>query len=477
MTNKPLQRAQAIGMIGLGVRGRDFLMNMADHGVSMAGYDKDPAKVLSLRQEAKGRDFLGAESISEFIALLRRPRVVILLVPAGPSVDSVINELLPYLQPDDLIVDAANSYFKDTDARARNLSAKGIQFLGVGMSNEVDDSAIGPCIMVGGPKEAYERVRLAFEATAAYVNGQPCVAYLGPESAGHFVKMVHDGIEYGLMQLIGGTYDLMKRGLGLNDDELHDFFAGWNQGEMRGYLMRITGDIFSKKDPINNLRLVDEIKGVAKHLGTGTWTSLIALELEVPIPTIDAAVAMRNLSVLESERAAASAALHRSAVPFRDDQDVFLQQLGHALFVGIVITYAQGLALLKRASERYSYALDLSVVARIWRGGCIIRTDVLDHIQRAYHNQPALPNLLLDPELTKMLVAYQEDLRIAVIAATKMGLPAPAMMTALSYFDAYRSSWLPTNLIQAQRDYFGAYRYERTDTVGSFHTEWEKRPD
>jgi 6-phosphogluconate dehydrogenase len=463
-----------IGMVGLGVMGRNFLLNMADHGFSVAGYDKDPGKVASLSQEAGDRDAYAAVDVSKFVGSLRRPRAVILLVPAGPPVDSVIEDLRPHLERGDLIVDAGNSHFRDTDRRAANLLPNGILFLGVGVSGGEKGARYGPSIMPGGPPEAYERVRPVFEAAAAHVNREPCVAYLGPGSSGHFVKMVHNGIEYGLMQLIAESYDLMKRGVGLSDNELHEFFADWNHGEMGGYLMEITGRIFSEKDTVTGMRLIDEIKGVARQLGTGMWTSQSAMELDAPAPTIDAAVGMRNLSVLESERAAASVALPRSAVPFSGDRDAFLAQLGSALFAATVITYAQGMALLQVASAKYAYGLDVSTVARIWRGGCIIRSDVLEHIRRAYREQPALPNLLLDPELAKMLVAHQEDLRVTVIAAVQLGLPVPGLMSALGYFDAIRSAWLPANLIQAQRDYFGAHRYERVDKAGTFHTEWEK---
>jgi 6-phosphogluconate dehydrogenase len=328
--------------------------------------------------------------------------------------------------------------------------------------------------MPGGSKEAYDRVRLVFEAAAAQVNGEPCVTYLGPGPAGHFVKMVHNGIEYGLMELIAETYDLMKRGLGMSDDELHEFFAGWNQGELEGYLVEITAQIFSKKDDKTGRRLIDEIRGVARQLGTGMWTSQSALELGVPIPTIDAAVAMRNLSVLEAERSSAGAALPRSTPPFAGDREAFLRQLGRSLFAGTIIAYAQGMAVLKAASEKYKYGLDLSAVARIWRGGCIIRSALLEDIRGAYRNQPGLANILLDSELAKKMISHQEDLRGVVGAAAQLGLPAPGLMTALGYLDAYRSSWLPANLIQAQRDYFGAHTYERVDAKGIFHSEWEK---
>ena len=289
MTNKQPQQQYAIGMVGLGVMGRNLVLNMADHGCAVAGYDEDQAKVEALRQESKERDVRGAESIQEFARLLRQPRALIMLVPAGAPVDSVINDLLAHVQPGDLIIDAGNSYFKDTDVRARNLAAKGIQFLGVGVSGGEEGARHGPSIMPGGPKEAYERVRPVLEAVAARVNGDPCVTYLGPGAAGHFVKIVHNGIEYGVMQLLAETYDLMKRGLGLNDDELHDVFSAWNNGELNGYLMEITSHIFSKVDEKTGKRLIDEILDVAKQKGTGMWTSQSAMELQVPIPTIDLA--------------------------------------------------------------------------------------------------------------------------------------------------------------------------------------------
>jgi 6-phosphogluconate dehydrogenase len=387
----------------------------------------------------------------------------------------VIAELLARLEPGDLIVDGGNSHFTDTDRRGRDLEAKGIHFLGVGVSGGEEGARRGPSIMPGGAKDAYERVRPVFEAAAAQVNGEPCVTYLGPGSAGHYVKMVHNGIEYGLMQLIAETYDLMKRGLGLNDDELHEFYAGWNQGELAGYLVEITAQIFSKQDETTGQRLIDEIRGAAKQLGTGMWTSQSAMDLGVPAPTIDAAVAARNLSTLEDERTAAGAALPRSAHPCEGDRPVLLQQLGRALLAAMIVTYAQGMAVLGEASEKYHYGLDLGAVARIWRGGCIIRSALLEDIREAYRKQPSLANLLLDPELAKKVMAHQEDLRAAVCAAAQAGLPAPGLMAALGYLDGYRSPWLPANLIQAQRDFFGAHTYERIDAPGTFHTQWEKK--
>jgi len=474
MSNTQSQQRYEIGMVGLGVMGRNLLLNMADHGFSVAGYDKDAAKVVALRQESKKGDVRGATDIKEFIGLLRRPRAVMMLVPAGAPVDSVIKDLLPHLDKGDLIIDAGNSYFKDTDLRAGKLTAQGIHFLGVGVSGGEEGARHGPSIMPGGPKEVYERIRPIFEAASAKANGDPCVTWLGPGSAGHFVKMVHNGIEYGVMQLIGETYDVMKRGWGMKDDEVGAVYASWNKGELNSYLVEITGHIFSKKDEKTGKRLIDEILDVAKQKGTGMWTSQSAMELQVPIPTIDLAVAMRDLSVFEKERAQAGSIYQRSIRPFNGDRDTFLPQLGHALFAGMIITYAQGMALLAVASGKYKYHLDLEAVARIWRGGCIIRAALLDDICAAFRARRDLPNLLLDSNLSHKVMEHQEDLRQVVGQAAEAAVPVPGLMVSLGYLDAYRSAWLPANLTQAQRDYFGAHTYERTDAKGTFHTEWEK---
>jgi 6-phosphogluconate dehydrogenase len=464
-----------IGMIGLGVMGRNMLLNMAEHGFPVAGYDNDPSKVEALQKESAENDNIhGVANIKDFIGLLRRPRAVMMLVPAGPPVDSVLGDLLPHLEKGDLIIDAGNSYFKDTNLRARNLIGKGIQFLGVGVSGGEEGARHGPSIMPGGPKEAYERVRPLLEAVAAKVNGDPCIAYLGPGSAGHFVKMVHNGIEYAVMQLLAETYDLMKRGLGLSDDGLRDVYDTWNQGELNSYLIEITRRIFSKVDERAGQRLIDEILDVAKQNGTGMWTSQSAMELQVPIPTIDLAVAMRDLSVFEKQREMAGEIFQRPIPPFGGDRKIFLDQLGDALYAAMIIAYAQGMAVLAAASDKYEYHLDLEAVARIWRGGCIIRAALLEDIRMAYRIQPGLPNLLLAPELSKKVMANQEDLRRVICGAIELGLPTPCFMTALGYFDGYRSAWLPANLIQAQRDYFGAHSYERIDVKGTFHTDWTK---
>jgi 6-phosphogluconate dehydrogenase len=461
-------------MIGLGVMGRNLVLNIADHGFSVAGYDRDPAKTSALEHAAGQQVVHATVDLREFISLLHRSRAIMLLVPAGASVDSVIQELLPLLDEGDLIIDAGNSYFKDTDLRSRDLTAKGIKFLGVGVSGGEAGARHGPSIMPGGPKEAYERVRPAFEAVAAKVNSDPCVTWLGPGSAGHFVKMVHNGIEYGVMQLLAESYDLMKRGLGLNNDDLSAVYNLWNQGELNGYLMEITGRIFSKPDEKTGRQLIDEILGVAKQTGTGMWTSQSAMELQAPIPTIDLAVTMRDLSVFTSEREQAGAIYQRPAPPFPVGRDLFVTQLGRALFAGIVTVYAQGMALLTAASVKYEYCLELAAVARIWRGGCIIRAAVLEDICAAFEARPKLANLLLDPHLASVVTEHQEDLRQVVCQAAQSGIPAPGLMVSLGYLDAYRSAWLPANLIQAQRDYFGAHTYERRDSKGQFHTEWEK---
>jgi 6-phosphogluconate dehydrogenase len=474
MTSKEPQQQYEIGMVGLGVMGRNLALNMADHVHFVAGYDKDSTKVAALTQEAENRDIHGALDIKEFVDILRKPRAVMLLVPAGATVDSVIRDLLPYLDKDDLVIDAGNSYFKDTDLRAGSLAVKGIHFLGVGVSGGEEGARYGPSIMPGGPKDVYERVRSIFEAAAAKVNGEPCVTWLGPGSAGHFVKMVHNGIEYAAMQLLAETYDLMKRGLGLNDDEVSDVFTAWNNGELNSYLMEITGHIFSKQDEKTGKRLIDEILDVAKQKGTGMWTSQSAMELQVPIPTIDIAVAMRDLSVFEKEREQAGAIYKPSIRRLTGDTNSLIIQLGRALFAGMAITYAQGMALLVAASDKYNYHLDLGAVARIWRGGCIIRAGLLEDICAAFDARRDLPNLLLDPNLSHLVMEHQEDLRKVVCRAAESGVPAPGLMVSLGYLDAYRSAWLPANLIQAQRDYFGAHTYERMDAKGTFHTEWEK---
>ncbi len=474
MENTNSKQGYNIGMVGLGVMGRNLLLNMADNGFSVAGYDNDPSKVEALRKEAGKNDIHCTDNLKEFISILQKPRAIILLVPAGAPVDAVIAELTEHIQKDDLIIDAGNSYFKDTNLRTTQLKEKEIHFMGMGVSGGEEGARKGPSMMPGGAKEAYERVKPIFEAASAKVNGEPCVAYLGPHAAGHFVKMVHNGIEYGIMQLISETYALMKQVLGLSDDELQQIYKEWNQGEMNGYLIEITSNIFGKDDDKTGKRLIDEILDVARQKGTGMWTSQSAMELQVPIPTIDIAVSMRDLSVFEKQREQVDKIFQFPKQHFMGDRQKFLTQIRKAFYVSMITTYTQGFALLTVASEKYEYKLDLEVVARIWRGGCIIRAALLDDIRAAYKSKHDLPNLLLDSKLSQIIKENQEYLRQTVCTASSMGIPIPGLMASLGYLDAFRSSWLPANLIQAQRDYFGAHTYERIDAKGTFHTEWQK---
>lgn len=461
-------------MVGLGVMGRNLLLNMADHGFAVAGYDKDATKVKALAAEGGERVVHSTADIAEFIRSLRQPRAVMMLVPAGAPVDSVIQDLLPHLDKGDLIIDGGNSHFTDTDRRARHLAEHGLQFLGVGVSGGEEGARHGPSIMPGGTREAYERVRPILEAAAAKVEGVPCVRYLGPGSAGHFVKMVHNGIEYAMMQLIAESYDLMKRGLGLTNDELHDIYDRWQRAELDSYLVEITAQIFLQQDEQTGKRLIDKILDVARQKGTGMWTSQVAMDLQVPVPTIDAAVAMRNLSRFDEERDQASRVFTLPAPRPPADRSLVVDQLRSALYAGMIISYAQGMALLRVASDRYEYQLNLEEVAHLWRGGCIIRSALLVDIGAAFRARPDLPNLLLDPALAGKLTVHQQPLREIVSLASELGIPAPGLMTSLGYLDAYRSASLPANLIQAQRDDFGAHTYERTDVKGTFHTEWEQ---
>lgn len=460
------------GMVGLGTMGRNLLLNMADHGFSIIGTDRDPGKLAYLEEEAAGKPARSASSNQEFIRLLKRPRAFMLLVPAGAAVDAVIRDVLPMLEPGDLIIDGGNSYFMDTEQRTRELAAQGIHFMGVGISGGEKGARFGPSMMPGGAKEAYEVVRSIFEAVAAKVNGEPCVTYLGSGAAGHYVKMVHNGIEYGLMQLISETYDLLKRGAGLTNDELHAVYKSWNEGELQSFLMEITEEIFLQPDSTTNGRLIDSILDAARQKGTGKWTSQSALDLGVPLSAIDVAVTMRYLSALKTERVAAANLLKGPKPATVGERETFIGQVRDAMYFATIVTYAQGMNMLRAASEEFGYGLNLHDIARIWRGGCIIRAKLLEHIADAYKTNPALPNLLVDTDLAKILVEKQVGIRSVASYAVTNGIPAPALLATLTYFDAYRSERLPSNLIQAQRDNFGAHTYERIDREGTFHTEW-----
>ncbi len=463
-----------LGMIGLGVMGRNLVLNMADEGYTVAGFDKDEDKVEALKKEAANDKVFGAKNLEEFLKSLKKPRAVMMLVPAGDPVDSVIAELLPHLEKDDIIIDGGNSHFVDTERHFKQLSHKGIQFIGVGISGGEEGARHGPSMMPGGTEKAYRRVKDIFEAAAAKVKGEPCVTYLGPKSAGHYVKMVHNGIEYGIMQLISETYHIFKKVVGLNDDELHQVYKKWNEGDLQSYLVEITSAIFSQVDPKTSGRLIDVILDEAKQKGTGKWTSQDAMELQVPVPTIDAAVSMRDLSGYKDEREKAEKILKGPDPSFGGNRDDFIAKMEGILYFSMIATYAQGFSLLRRASEKYNYNLDLVAVARIWRGGCIIRSVLLDEFMKAFRKNPSLENLLLDSHFSDIMMKNQDMVRVVVRQAAEWGIPVPGLMASLGYYDAYRRAWLPANLIQAQRDYFGSHTYERIDEKGTFHTQWNK---
>ena len=449
-----------IGMVGLGVMGRNLLLNIAERGFAVAGFDKDAVQVARLQQEAGKLPVVPCRDLARFLAMLRRPRAVLLLVPAGPPVDAVLHELQMHLAEGDVVIDGGNSYFADTDRRRKRLGEEGILLLGMGVSGGEAGARRGPSMMPGGPQKAFERVRPVLEAAAAKVGGEPCVTWLGPGSAGHYVKMVHNGIEYALMQLIAESYDLLRRGLGLGNAEL------------AGFLLEITAAIFEQPDPEGSGELIDAILDVARQKGTGMWTSEQALALQVPTPGIDMAVMMRDLSALREERKQAAGLLAGPARGASVERAAFLPVLERALCAGFLIAFAQGMALLQRASAENDYGLKLAEVARIWRGGCIIRAALLEDVRTAFDGRPQLPNLLLDARIGALVAERQGALRQAVQTAAALGVPAPGLMAALAYYDGYRSARLPTNLVQAQRDFFGAHTYERRDAAGTFHTEW-----
>jgi len=463
------------GMIGLGTMGRNLVYNMCDHGYSVAGFDKDAAKVDALANEAQGRNVFGAHELKDFLDALKAPKVIMLLVPAGKIVDSVVDELKPLLSKEDLVIDCGNSHFTDTDRRIDLLSKENIHFMGTGISGGEFGARNGPSIMPGGSKEVYERVAGMFEAISAKVDGVPCVTWLGPGSAGHYVKMVHNGIEYGLMQLIAEAYQLMKACVTISNDDLHKVFTEWNKGKLRSYLIEITGEIFAQKDELTGNRLIDMILDSSKQNGTGQWTSQSAMDMYVAIPVIDAAVSARDLSGLNKERMEAQEKLVWHAETFKDSANELISWLEQALYFSMIVTYAQGMALLQRASKEFNYDLKLGEVAKIWRGGCIIRSALLEDILKAYAETPDLPNLMVSNELAPQMGFCQDAIRLVVKTAIGVGVPMPCMMATLAYYDGYRSGWLPANLIQAQRDYFGAHTYERTDRKGIFHTQWNQK--
>ncbi|HVT86702.1 MAG TPA: NADP-dependent phosphogluconate dehydrogenase [Chitinophagaceae bacterium] len=461
------------GMIGLGVMGRNLLLNMADHGFSVVGFDKDLSKATSLESFASpGTTVKGVNSLSEMIKQLKRPRKIMMLVPAGPIVDYVINDLLPLVEEGDIIIDGGNSHYTDTLSRIKFLEDKKIHFVGMGVSGGEHGARTGPSIMPGGDAEAWKELKPILEAVSAKVNNEPCVAYMGKAAAGHYVKMVHNGIEYAIMQLISEVYDILKRSAGLNNDELHELFKKWNEGEMNSFLLEITSDIFLKKDELSNGRLVDMILDKAGSKGTGKWTSQDAMDLPVPVPTIDIAVAMRDLSVYKEERANAASLYQPKIKPVTKNKEKVIQQLHDGLFAASILCYAQGLAMLHKASAELNMDIPLKDVVRIWRGGCIIRSSLLELFTAVFKKNSQLPNILLHKKVASLMKKKIPALRKIVQLSATNKIPAAGLASALSYFDAYCSENLPTNLIQAQRDYFGAHTYQRIDKDGSFHTEW-----
>ncbi|MFT5943140.1 MAG: 6-phosphogluconate dehydrogenase [Candidatus Paceibacteria bacterium] len=460
------------GLIGLGVMGRNFILNVADNDFSAFGYDLDQEKVDALVKEGGNTNKVNASTdLKTFVQALTKPRKIMLLVPAGKIVDSVIESLLPEIEKGDLIIDGGNSFFTDTDRRETYLKEKGIHFFGSGVSGGAKGARKGPSIMPGGNKEAYKEVKPIFEAVSAKFKGEPCVAYLGPKSAGNYVKMVHNGIEYGLMQLTSEIYDLLKKAGGFNNDELHEIFNEWNQGRLQSFLIEITAEIFTQKDDKGEGALVDKILDKAKQKGTGKWTSQNAMDLGIPVPSIDIAVSMREISALKEERVLADS-LYGRPKPKAIDRKELVKMAEAALYFAFINTYAQGLHQLNDASKEYGYELDLSVIAKIWRAGCIIRAALLEDISSAYLADKDVPNLLLAPAFVSKVQGTVASTREVVAYGATSGIPLPGLSNSLIYFDAYTSSRLPLNLIQAQRDHFGSHTYERVDMEGIFHTEW-----
>ncbi len=462
-----------VGMVGLGVMGGSLARNLARNGYSVAGYDLDATKRQAFAAHASEGPIAAFDAIPAFLAALEKPRRVILLVPAN-AVDKAIADLKPLLDPGDLLIDLGNSFFMDTERRAVALEKDGLLFIGSGVSGGEKGALRGPAIMPGGQRSAYELVAPALEAIAAKVDGDPCVTYIGPRGAGHYVKTVHNGIEYGIMQLIAEAYHILKDVVGATPDELHRAFSAWNAAEMNAYLIEITAAIFARQDPDSGQALVDLILDEAQQKGTGKWTSQNALDLGVPLHTVNAAVDSRIISGLKAERVKAEGLFAKPAAAFSGDRAAFFEDVRAALYAAILCSYAQGLALLQAGSKEYGYDLNLADIARIWRGGCIIRARLLEDIRQVYAANPATPNLLIAEPFRGQIDSRQAAWRRVLATAIAHGIPAPALAHSLAYFDAYRTGRLPANLTQAQRDYFGSHTYRRIDKEGVFHTEWEE---
>ena len=465
-----------IGLIGLAVMGQNLVLNMNDHGFKVAVFNRTVSKVDDfVNNEAKGTEVVGAHSIEEFVGLLKRPRRVMLMVKAGDIVDQMIDHVLPHLEPGDIVIDGGNSLYTDSNRRTKSLAEKGILFIGTGVSGGEEGARNGPSIMPGGNPAAWPFVKPIFQGIAAKVeDGTPCCDWVGEDGAGHYVKMVHNGIEYGDMQLICEAYDLLKHGLGLTPDELHDVFPEWNKGELDSYLIEISSQIFAKKDE-DGTPLVDKILDTAGQKGTGKWTVISALDTGQPVTLIGESVFARCLSALKEERVEASKVLRGPKAATKvGDRAKFIEDVRRALFCSKLVSYAQGYMLLRAAAKENNWNLNMGGIALMWRGGCIIRSQFLGKIKDAFKKNKNLDNLLLDKFFSRLLNKYQASWRKALVHAVKMGVPTPAFSTALAFFDGYRTARLPQNLLQAQRDFFGAHTYERIDQPRGqfFHTNW-----
>ncbi len=467
-------KQQQFGIVGLGVMGQNLARNVERNGFSVAGMDRDPVKVQQAEEVIGGADIVVTADLGEFLAHLSSPRRILMMVPAGKPVDAVIQALQPHLAPGDLLVDGGNSYFEDTRRRLKELSETGILFVGTGVSGGEEGALHGPSLMPGGNPAAWPLIKPIFQKISAKApDGTPCCEWIGNDGAGHFVKMVHNGIEYGDMQLICEAYFLMERLLGLSPEEMSAVFTEWNTGELNSYLIEITGKILAAKDPDTGKALIHVILDSAEQKGTGKWTSNVSLDLGIPAQTITEAVFARMMSALKAERVVASRVLVGPGKAFAGDGMLFVENIRKGLYASKICSYAQGFQLMRAADQEYTWNLNLGSIGSVWRAGCIIRAQFLEHIREAYSRNPALANLLLDPYFSGVIRDAQEAWRTVVSSAVQLGVPVPALGSALAYYDGYRTAVLPANLLQAQRDFFGAHTYRRIDREGVFHTTWE----
>lgn len=465
-------RAQ-IGVTGLAVMGSNLARNLARHGHTVAVHNRSTAKIDALLTEHGDEgDFVRADSLEDLIGALEKPRRVLIMVKAGDPTDAVISDLAALMEPGDIIIDGGNALYTDTRRREAEMREKDLHFVGAGVSGGEEGALNGPSIMPGGSKEAYKALGPLLESIAAHVDGTPCCTHVGPDGAGHFVKMVHNGIEYGLMELLAETYGLMKNGLGMDNAAIGQVFAQWNEGRLQSFLVDITKDIFAFDAPGTDHLLLDDIKDEARAKGTGKWTSQVAMDLQAPIPTVDAAVSMRDLSKYKDLRVQLAQQYGPEAGHLAGDKEELLKQLEQALYFSMIISYAQGMHLLAKASEEFKYDLKLATIAKIWRGGCIIRSTFLNDIYNAFEHDNTLAHLLLDGNVNQLVQGSAGGARGIIAAAVLAGQALPAYAASLGYFDAFRTARLPSNLIQAQRDYFGAHTYELIGKEGVFHTQW-----